>query len=201
MWVDRFIRVRWVYSGEVLVVVGFIPGGRWVHSCAPWGSLGSSFGRALGALVFIWVHSGAPLGSSGSPGLFEYSDGSWGSCRSLGSRTLGWSGSFVFVGIISRALWCAFWMVAFIWARPGSRRVHYCSLGSLGRALAVVGAHSGTPCGSSGSFRFGRALGGAGSIWSLPRHRRVHSDMLGSFARSLGVVGFFRVRWAHSCEP
>ena len=59
--------------------------------------------------------------------------------------------------------------------RRGGNRVHWGSLGSVGRALGVLG------------FIPARSGGG-----------RFHSGLLGSFGRTLGVVGFILVRWVHS---
>ena len=173
-------------SSGSLVFVGFIrasPGGRRVHS----GSLGSfgwsgSFGfvgfirsrpvgflRACprGRLVIsvrwvhpsaVWgclVHSGAPWGSSGSTAFVWFIRVG----RRIHSGVPRWSsGSFRLVGLV-RAL-------------PGCRRVLSCSLGSLRRALGVVGfirvgwVHSGAQWGTSDSVvRFIRARhGGLGFI-------------------------------------
>ena len=83
--------------------------------------------------------------------------------------------------------------VEFIRALPGGRRVHPCSLGSLGRALEVVGfirvrnVHYGAPWGSLGSF------GLVGFIQARHRRGRIHSGSLGSFGRAHGVVRFIRI--------
>ena len=127
-------------------VFGFIrapAGGRrvhWVHSGAPWWSLGSLglFGRALGVLGYIHsVRPGGPWGSSDSFMFVRFIRARQGG--SLVNFGAPWwsSGSFGFVG--------------FIRSRLGGRRAHSVSLGSFKRALGVVGfirvrwVHSSTP--------------------------------------------------------
>ena len=110
---------------------------------------------------------------------------------------------------------CAPWMssssfgfVEFIRTRPGSSRVHLCSLGSFGRGPAkgvlgfirvrwvwslvsfdVLWVHSGATWGSSGSFRF------VGFIRARPGGRCVRSGSLGSFMHGLGDIGFIGFVW------
>ena len=133
--------VRWVHPGRLGSlwcangVIGFILG-RWVHSGAPWVSLGSSR-VALGYARGGWVHpvSLESLGSALGVGGFirnrcVHSDTPWGL---LGSSGVVW----------------------FTRERPVGRWVHAGSLGSSGvafvHALGVVGfirccwVHSGAP--------------------------------------------------------
>ena len=108
-------------------VVGFIrarPGGRRVHPVA--------FGSALEIVGFIrdrWVSWSAPWGSSCSSGVAGFAGvRPWVRVVYPGLLlSLGWTlaGSFVVVGYIP--------------VRPGGRRVHPVWLGSLRRALVVLG--------------------------------------------------------------
>ena len=137
---------------------------RWFHSCAFWVSVDSSavvfFTRArLGVVGYIrgcWARSSALCGSLGSSGVIDaYTLGVvlfiW--CRLVrlpfpwGRWVHLWSlGSFLRLGIFG-----------FASMRPVVRAVHPMSLGSLARALGVVGfiqgrwVHSFAPLGSLGS--------------------------------------------------
>ena len=151
---SRFVGLTGGYSGGPWVhtgwlgVVGFIQVG-WVHSCAPWSPWSSS-----GVFVFTCVHSG----------------GRWDHLGPLGSLACAW----VFVGFICRC-WAHSrepWVVWFM------RVNHWLSLGSLTRALAVVGF-----------------IRGPRVHWPEP------FGLLDLLACALGVVGFIKGRWAPSREP
>ena len=78
---------------------------------------------------------------------------------------------------------CSAGVVVFIVVRPGGRRVHTGSLGSLGLRPEGRRVHPG----SLGYW--GCALRVGGSI------RQVHPGSLGSLGCLLGVVGFIQVHW------
>ena len=136
----------WALSGSILLsfgsfgralrVVGF-NWFHWVHSVAPWGSLGPLW-RVLGVVVLIWVrwvHFGAPLWSSRIVGLIR-------ACH-WHQRII--SGSFeralvvvVFIRVRSGHLgapWVSSGSFGLILARTGGRRVHSGWFGSFWRAL------------------------------------------------------------------
>ena len=128
-------------------VVGIVRG-RWVHSIAPWGSLGSSgvVGFTRVRPVRRWVHA-ASLVSSGVALVYALGFVGFIRCRwVLSSAPCGSLRSSVVVG--------------FTRVCPGDRWVHPGSLGSLVCAMGVVEfirggwVHSGMPWGSLGSFGF-----------------------------------------------
>ena len=151
-------------------IVGFIRG-RWVHSGASSGSLGSSVSFcSCGCALGRWVHSGAQRGSFGFSGVVRF--------------------TWVHPGFFGVIRFCCVHSCAPRW-----------SLGSFGCALVVVGYFHGrwvllgahwVSLGSSGVFGFTRVR---------PRGRWVHPGSFGSLGCALGVVCFIRDRWVHSGAP
>ena len=90
------------------------------------------------------------------------------------------------------------WAVSFASICRGGRWVHLGSLGSLSRALVVVGfrwghwIHSRAPQGFLGSSRV--------VVFTLQRPG-VYPRSLGSLASSLRILGFILRRWVHSSSP
>ena len=108
--------------------------------------------------------------------------------------------------------------VGFILLRPGGRRVHWESLGSIGKlfvcALVVVGFIRGRSIHSGAQWVSLRLFGDVGFIQVRPGGHwvvgfiqvsaggcRVHSGSLGSFRCTLGIVGFIWGRWVQLGAP
>ena len=131
------MRGRWVHSGAPLgslgssAVVGFNLvrlGDRWVHSGAPWGSFSSY--RVVGFTRVRpegrWVHIGARLGSMGDHWVSLGSSGVVGFTWVRPGGVSVYAGSMVFTRVY-----------------PGGRWVHPVPLGSLRCTQGVVGFNLG----------------------------------------------------------
>ena len=85
-------------------------------------------------------------------------------------------------------------VAGFIGLRPGGRRDHPDTLGSLGCVLGVIGFILGSWVHWSASWESSGSSGTVGLIGVRLGVRRVN---LGSLGCALGVVGFVQGRWGH----